>query len=123
MQEEHENLVELTAFSTVTQADQAKMLLESNDIECFMVNDNTAMANPMYSAAFGGVGIMVLESRYEEACDVLEKAGMMFVPEDEDIPVSSNPFLHKWVLIALACLIGFYLLMIGLGALMSAQAS
>lgn len=94
---EETKLVHLTSLYDVMEANLLKSKLESEGIKCFIFDENTVNVNPLYSAAVGGVRIMVSNIDANEALIILEgfkpgSAGILLCPEcsSDNIKVSQK---------------------------------
>ena len=66
-----------------------KQFLESHGISCFLKDELTIQANPLYTYALGGVKIQVPESREDEARAILKANGYYDEPEKREISLSN----------------------------------
>ncbi len=69
-----EKLVTVATFPFAPQAYFAKTLLDSADIECFVLDDNVnRMFGAVLTPAFGGVKLQVREEDAEAAAELLDE--------------------------------------------------
>ena len=75
----------LCTFSTLDEAQLARMKLEGSGIEAFIPDETMAQMNWLYTNAIGGIRLQVREDDLESARDVLELApaeqGMVLCPQ------------------------------------------
>ncbi len=69
-----DKLIIIKRFNNPVDANIAKGLLESNNIDCTLHDENTTYANPVNIAALGGVKLLVKEEDYEKALKIFEEA-------------------------------------------------
>ena len=63
----NDKLILIKTFNSPIDANIAKGLLESNNIEGILFDENIVYTNPIYTTAVGGVKLLVRESDYESA--------------------------------------------------------
>ena len=70
-----------------------KSKLESEDIECFIADQNIIQWNWLYSNAVGGIKVQVRESDAKKALDIMrnKSEGLDFSEEDAEIAVLKCP--------------------------------
>ncbi|MCC5846253.1 MAG: DUF2007 domain-containing protein [Verrucomicrobia bacterium] len=61
----------LTTVSWVTEADELCSLLASHDIDTFLPDETTAIVNPLYGGAIGGIRIQVAPEDFDRAQQVM----------------------------------------------------
>lgn len=66
------NLTIIATYSMYIHALMTKVRLEGEGIEVVMENENTVLANPLYSYALGGVVLKVKEEDRERALEILQ---------------------------------------------------
>jgi hypothetical protein len=74
--ERHELVVVMTAATTI-QAEEARALLEGNELDAFVFDGHTLGLNPMLGGALGGVRVCVPDDQAEAARDVLRAARLL----------------------------------------------
>ena len=66
------DLVTITTFSNSIEAHISKGRLESEGIACFLKDEHTINANPMYHLALGGIKLQVWEKDVERATALIQ---------------------------------------------------
>ncbi|MFP4014624.1 MAG: hypothetical protein ACLFVQ_11095 [Chitinispirillaceae bacterium] len=66
------NFIIIATYSMYVHALMTKVRLESEGIEVTMENENTVLANPLYSYALGGVVLKVKEEDRKKALEILK---------------------------------------------------
>jgi hypothetical protein len=69
------NFVTIRVFTYPSEAIILKGRLESEEIECFLMDELTVQVNPLYSNAIGGVKLQVRENDVERANEILREGG------------------------------------------------
>lgn len=69
-----EKLIEITAFSNVNDAYILRTLLESENISCFLQDENSATIMNGY-ANIGGVKVMISSEDYTRAAELMKQHG------------------------------------------------
>lgn len=85
-----DEFVLLTSFLVVNQADMARMLLESEGLDCFLTNDRISTANPFFGPATGGVGLWVRDEHCEDAIRILRENDFDAQPDQEQAQAMSD---------------------------------
>jgi len=68
---DNDRLIIIAQTSQPVEAHLMKTRLESEDIECFLQDENMVAANWLYSNAIGGVKLLVREEDAERAAKIL----------------------------------------------------
>lgn len=63
--------VTIRTFDHAIDAHLLKSKLESEEIECFLFDENTVSINPLYGIATGGIKLRVMEENVQRAMVVL----------------------------------------------------
>ena len=104
---ENPELVTVATFTYPYEANLLKGRLETEDIVCFLENENIVTANPFYSNAVGGVQIRVKKEDEQKALKIIAETGKDVkneysaeMPSDEQIEAlpqeaMSNDFIGK----------------------------
>ncbi len=66
------DLITIATFSNSIEAHISRSLLESQGIACFLKDEHTINANPMYHLALGGIKLQVWEKDVNEAMSILK---------------------------------------------------
>lgn len=66
-----EKVVIYSYYNTLSEAYEAKNLLERNGIDCFISNENMASVYPMFDSNLGGVRLHLFEKDVTEADRIL----------------------------------------------------
>lgn len=66
------DLITIATFSNSIEAHISRSLLESQGIPCFLKDEHTINANPMYHLALGGIKLQVWEKDVERAMAILQ---------------------------------------------------
>lgn len=116
-----EKLIEITAFTNVNDAYILRTLLESEDIQCFLQDENSATIMNGY-ANIGGVKVMISSEDYERAAELMKQHGYDVEGfEGDDIREAqiTNPPVKKgitpgmrilvWIVLVLVIILLFYL--------------
>lgn len=82
-----ESLVTIKTYTYAHEAAIAKSLLASQNIFCFLKDELTIQANPLYSNALGGVKLQVRQSDAATASKILQAANHIHVHEDKTISI------------------------------------
>lgn len=69
-----EKLIEITAFSNVNDAYILRTLLESENINCYLQDENSATIMNGY-ANIGGVKVMISSEDYDRAAELMKQHG------------------------------------------------
>jgi hypothetical protein len=67
------NLITVATFSNAIDAHIIMGKLESEGIQCFLKDEHTVTANPMYEIAYGGIKLQVPEKDVEAAKEILKE--------------------------------------------------
>lgn len=81
-----EDLVELTSFGFVHEAELAASVLEAAGIECVLRDAFVGGVRPHLTFTSGGVILLVLESDVERAREVLSTEAVLDLDEDNLLP-------------------------------------
>lgn len=73
-------LVTIKSFLTPSEADMMKSILSSEDIFCYLKDENSVITAPFLSNAIGGVKLQVREEDIERSIAILRNAGMIKEP-------------------------------------------
>lgn len=97
------NLITVKTFTYPHELAIIQGRLESEGIECFVLDELTAQVNPFYSNAIGGIKLQVKESDLERTIEILKDGG--YINEGETQPskiylqlekaTSGIPFINK----------------------------
>ena len=68
-----DKLITIATFSQPIEAHILKTKLESEEIECFIADENTVTMNWLYSNAIGGVKLQVKKSDSKRAIAIIQK--------------------------------------------------
>jgi len=68
-----DKLITIATFSQPIEAHVLKTKLESEEIECFIADENTVTMNWLYSNAIGGVKLQVKKSDFKRAIAIIQK--------------------------------------------------
>jgi hypothetical protein len=71
----------IKSFDYIHQLAIVKGLLESEGIECFVVDEYTTQVNPLFSNAIGGIKLQVDVNDFPRAKEILENHGHLFESE------------------------------------------
>ena len=85
-----EELITIANFSHPTEADPVVAWLESEGIECFVMNEHTITMNWLYSNAIGGVGVRVKAADVNRANEILQAVSTPDAAADEPTPSDSE---------------------------------
>lgn len=80
------DLVTIATFSNAVDAHIIMGRLETEGIHCFLKDEHTVTANPMYEIAYGGIKLQVAERDVDAAKEILKETSY----NDKDIA----PSLH-----------------------------
>jgi hypothetical protein len=67
--------------------------LEANGIPCFIADENTIGANPLYNQAVGGVKVKVFERDLERCLEILASEGDLHEQDHFDIDDETNTYV------------------------------
>lgn len=87
------NFKTIATFVFPSEMQIAKAKLESENIQCRVLDELTVQAHNFISNAIGGVKLQVEESNFERACSILSEGGLNLSTESE--PTGLEKFLHK----------------------------
>ena len=81
-----DKIVVYESFIYPINANIARGLLESYEIECFLTDENMVTINPMYSQAIGGVKLNVFEKDIDRITALLksENNDSEYIPEEKE---------------------------------------
>jgi hypothetical protein len=85
-----DNFITIKTFTYPHEASIIKGRLESEGIRCFVKDELTVQAYPLYSNAIGGVKLQVRESDFESAVAIMKEAGYL-----NERDVQPFPFYNK----------------------------
>lgn len=71
----NEKVVIYSYYNTLSEAYEAKNLLERNGIDCFISNENMACVYPMFDSNLGGVRLHLFEKDIAAAGRLLADSG------------------------------------------------
>ncbi|MGL5786392.1 MAG: DUF2007 domain-containing protein [Bacteroidales bacterium] len=91
-----EKLIEITAFNNVNDAYILRTLLESENISCYLQDENSATIMNGY-ANIGGVKVMISSNDYERAATLMKDHGYDVDGVEGDVPANevTNPPVRK----------------------------
>lgn len=81
------NFVTVWTFTHPSEAYVVMGRLESEGIECYLVNELTTQVNPFYSNAVGGVKLQVNEEHLPQAIESLKASGYVYEEEKSTGPI------------------------------------
>lgn len=84
-----EKLVTIATFSQSVEADLVKSKLESEDIECFIADQNVIQWNWLYSNAVGGIKVQVRESDAKRALEIIRSKSEELDSSEEDAEIAT----------------------------------
>jgi hypothetical protein len=87
------NWITIKTFTLPAEVAVIRTRLESEGIECFVMNEFTAQVNPLFSNAVGGVQLQVKEQDVENAMAILKEVG--YYTEEEAKPSKTLMKLDK----------------------------
>ena len=93
MSESANNFITIITFGMPHEIIPVRARLESDGIECFVRDELTVTAQPLWSNAIGGIKLQVRERDFVRARDILIECGYL-QKEPEVILTSSNGFAH-----------------------------
>lgn len=100
-----DKLVQIGRFFDSTQAHIARGILETNDIHCFLFDENHTSTAWHLNIALGGTRLMILRSDLEIALEILEDfEEINLSPNKEKRAVIRKPYLKTII----GTLIGFF---------------
>ncbi len=67
--------------------------LEANGIPCFIADENTIGANPLYNQAVGGVKLKIFERDLQKCRDILAAEGDMHEQDHHQVDDESNTYV------------------------------
>ena len=67
--------------------------LEANGIPCFIADENTIGANPLYNQAVGGVKLKIFERDMEKCRKILSEEGDMHEQDHYEIDEETNTYI------------------------------
>jgi hypothetical protein len=67
-----DDVVVIASFGTIVDAYLAKGLLETNDIACFLKDENVVQLYQLFSSPFGGIKLCVLRKNEQRALEILQ---------------------------------------------------
>ena len=77
-------LITLKTFSSDISAHLLKTRLESEGVECFILDENIVRLNPFYDLAVGGIRLQVREEDFQRAKDLMEEWEALPYLDEED---------------------------------------
>jgi len=66
-------LIKLESFYNYVDAHLLKSRLESEEIECWLEDENTGTINPGYANIFGGIKLLVKKEDFERAKEIMNE--------------------------------------------------
>ena len=67
--------------------------LEANGIKCFIADENTLGANPLYNQAIGGVKLKIFEQDMEKCREILANKGDLHDKDHFEIDEENNTYV------------------------------
>jgi hypothetical protein len=67
--------------------------LEANGIACFVADENTIGANPLYNQAVGGVKLKVFERDLERCREILDSEGDLHEQDHHEVADTNNTYV------------------------------
>jgi hypothetical protein len=67
--------------------------LEANGIQCFIADENTISANPIYNQAVGGVKLKIFERDMQKCLDILASEGDLHERDHFEIDNDNNTYV------------------------------
>lgn len=80
----------MTSFTYPHEAYVIKSRLESDGIEVFLKDEYTVQVNNLYSNAIGGVKLLVKNSDFDRAYEILKQGGYIKDSEDNSLKFKFN---------------------------------
>jgi hypothetical protein len=68
----NQNNIVFTSLN-IMEANLVKSLLESNNIQVFVIDENISRINPFYTSAVGGIKLVVPDNQIQMAQEVLDE--------------------------------------------------
>lgn len=91
-----DKIVTLESFYDPMLAEIIRGRLEANGISCFVADNNTIGANPLYNNALGGVKLKVFERDIEKCREILaEPEELTILEEPEFETTTSCPYCNS----------------------------
>lgn len=115
-----EKLIEITAFPNVNDAYILRTLLESENINCFLQDENSATIMNGY-ANIGGVKVMISSEDYSRAAELMKQHGYDVEgsePQSKNAEITNPPAkkgispgmrIAVWVLLIIVVILLYYL--------------
>ena len=69
---DNDKIVVYSNYNTLSEAYEARNVLESCGIPCFISNENMAAVYPMFDSSVGGVSLNIFEKDRERAREILQ---------------------------------------------------
>jgi DNA-directed RNA polymerase subunit RPC12/RpoP len=80
------SLITIKTFENAVEAHLLRLKLENEDIQCFLVDENTVSLNPLFNIAIGGIKLRIDEGDEAKAQELIaEMENAAFLDEDEQI--------------------------------------
>jgi hypothetical protein len=67
--------------------------LEANGIQCFIADENTIGANPLYNQAIGGVKLKIFERDMEKCREILASEGDLHEQDHHEVDDENNTYV------------------------------
>ncbi|MBI5324945.1 MAG: DUF2007 domain-containing protein [Ignavibacteriae bacterium] len=82
MNPDEEKIIVFMTFDNPVEANIIKSKLETNDIDCFLSDENIISINPLYSNAMGGIKLNIFEKNLVEAQSLLNESNELEVDKE-----------------------------------------
>ncbi|GHE67721.1 putative signal transducing protein [Roseivirga thermotolerans] len=77
-------LITIKTFDNSIEAHMVKSKLESENIICFLFDENIVGLNPLYNVTVGGIKLKISKSDIEKATEVIEEIEKSALTNDQD---------------------------------------
>lgn len=77
-------LVTIRTFDNSIEANLVKAKLESQNIMCFLFDENIVVLNPLYNITVGGIKLKINELDIDKATAIIEETEKSFLTNDQD---------------------------------------
>ncbi len=90
-----DQLITIATFSHPIEAHILKTKLESEEIECFIADENTVTMNWLYSNAIGGVKLQIKKSDFKRAMAIIQDKPASKSPQNKLDKNNNEPYCPK----------------------------
>lgn len=77
MEEKEEEIIVISRYETIINAEYAKELLEESGISSFLKDENITQLYPMFNSPFGGIKLCIMKKDEKQALEILHNNNLI----------------------------------------------